>query len=76
MQVKKPYRKLQEELNEGEIGNLHEKEFRVKIVKMTQDLRKRIEAWIKKTQKKFFKNLKVPKNKQMNKTITEVKKIH
>ena len=31
---------------------------------MTQDLRKSIEAWIKKTQEKFFKNLEVLKNKQ------------
>ena len=46
------------------------------IVKMIQGLRKRIEAWIKKTHKKFFKNPEVLKNKQMemNKTITEVKK--
>jgi len=31
-----------------EIGNLSEKESRVKIVKMTQDLRKRIEAQMEK----------------------------
>lgn len=31
---------------------------------MTQDLRKSIEAWIKKTQEKFLKNLEVLKNKQ------------
>ena len=36
----------QEQLNEEEIGNLPEKEFRVMIVKMIQNLRKRIEAQI------------------------------
>ena len=32
----------EKQLNEVEIGNLPEKEFRVMIVKMTQDLRKRM----------------------------------
>ena len=35
---------LEKQLNEVEIGNLPEKEFRIMIVKMIQDLRKRIEA--------------------------------
>ena len=35
-------------LKEMEIGNLPEKEFRITIVKMIQDLRKRMEAKIKK----------------------------
>ena len=35
---------LQEQLNEEEIGNLPEKEFRVMIVKMIQGLGKRMEA--------------------------------
>ena len=34
----------EEQLSEVEIGNLPEKEFRVVIVKMIQDLRKRMEA--------------------------------
>ncbi|MCP4111490.1 MAG: DUF342 domain-containing protein [Desulfobacteraceae bacterium] len=45
------------------------------IVKMIQDLRKRIEAKIEKMQKMFNKNLEELKNKQteMNNTITEMK---
>ena len=36
----------EKQLNEGEIGNLPEKEFRIMIVKMIQDLGKRMEAKI------------------------------
>ena len=36
------------QLNEVEIGNLPEKEFRIMIVKMIQDLGKRMEAKIEK----------------------------
>ena len=43
-----------------EIGNLPEKEFRIMIVKMIQDLRKRME----KMQEMFTKNLEQQKNKQ------------
>ena len=39
---------LQKQLNEVEIVNLTEKEFRIMIVKMFQDLRKRMEAKIEK----------------------------
>ena len=38
------------QLNEVERGNLSEKEFRITIVKMIQDLGKRMEAKIEKTQ--------------------------
>ena len=34
----------EKQLNEVEIGNLREKEFRIMIVKMIQDLGKRMEA--------------------------------
>ena len=34
----------QDQINEEEIGNLPEKEFRVMIVKMMQDIRNRIQA--------------------------------
>ena len=51
------------QLNEVEIGNLPEKEFRM-IVKMIQDLRKRMEAKIEKTQEVFTKDLQELKNKQ------------
>ena len=43
------------------------------IVNMIQDLRKRMEAQVKKIQEKFSKDLEELNNKQMNKTITEMK---
>lgn len=49
----------QKELNEGELGNIPEKEFQITIVKMTQDLRKRM----KKIQEMFTKDLEEWKNK-------------
>ena len=68
-----------------EIGNLPEKEFRIMIVKMIQELRKRMEAKIKKMQEMFNKDLEELKNKhleelkkkqtEMNNTITEMKNI-
>jgi len=54
----------EKQLNEVKIRNLPEKEFRIMIVKMIQDLRKRMEAKIKKMQEKFTKNLEELKNKQ------------
>ena len=64
-----------DQINEEEIGNLPEKEFRVMIVKMIQDLGNRMEAQIEKIQEMFNKNLEEPKNKQtvMDNTITEMK---
>ena len=58
-----------------EIGNLPEKEFRIMIVKMIQDLRKTVEAKIEKMQEMFNKDLEELKKKQteMNNTITEMK---
>ena len=47
-----------------EIGNFPEKEFRIMIVKMIQDLRKRMEAKIEKMQEMFTKDLEELKNKQ------------
>ena len=57
----------EKQLNEVEIGNLPEKEFRIMIVKMIQDLRKRME----KMQEMFTKDLEELKNKQteMNNTL-------
>ena len=52
------------QLNEVEIGNLPEKEFRIMIVKMIQDLGKIMEAKIKKLQEMFNKDLEELKNKQ------------
>ena len=61
----------EKQLNEVEIGNLPEKEFRIMIVKMIQDLRKRMEAKIEKMQEMFTKDLQELKNKQteMNNTL-------
>ena len=54
----------EKKLNEVEIGNLPEKEFRIMIVKMIQDLGKRMEAKIWKMQEMFNKDLEDLKNKQ------------
>ena len=70
----------EKELNELEIGNIPEKEFRVTTVKMTQDLRKRMKARIEKMQEMFTKGLEELRNKQaemgnklegINRRITE-----
>ena len=65
----------EKQLNEVEIGNLPEKEFRIMIVKMIQDLGKTMEAKIEKMQEMFNKDLEELKNKQteMNNTIIEMK---
>ena len=57
------------ELNEMEIGNLPEKKFRIMIVNLLQDLRKRMEAKIEKMQEMFTKDLEELKNKQMSNTL-------
>ena len=57
MQMKEQGENLQDQINEEEIGNLPEKEFIVRIVKMIQDLRNRMEAWIKEIQETFKKDL-------------------
>ena len=61
-QMKEQGKNQQEQINEEEIGNLREKEFRVMIVKMIQNLG--IEARIKKIQEMFNKDLEELKNKQ------------
>ena len=65
----------EKQLNEVEIGNLPEKEFRIMLVKMIQDLRIRKEAKIEKMQEMFNKDLEELKNKQteMSNTVTEMK---
>ena len=74
-QMKEQDKTPEKQLNKVEIGNLPEKEFRIMIVKMIQDLGKRMEAKIKKMQEIFNKDLEELKNKQteMNNTITEMK---
>ena len=54
----------EKQLNEVEIGNFLEKEFRIMTVKMIQNLRKRMEAKIEKMQEMFAKDLQELKNKQ------------
>ena len=44
----------EKQLNEVEIGNLPEKEFRILIVNMIQVLRKGMEAKVEKTQKNVY----------------------
>ena len=73
-QIKEQDKTPEKQLNEVEIGNLPEKEFRIIIVKMIQDLGKRMEAKIERMQEMFNKDLEELKNKQteMNNTITEI----
>ena len=83
--MKEQDKTLEKQQKEVEIGNLPEKEFRIMIVKMIQDLRKRMEAKTEKMQEKFNKDLEELKNKylaelknkqtEMNNTITEMKNI-
>ena len=74
-QMKEQGKTAEKQLNEVEIGKLPEKEFRIMIVKMIQDLRKRMEAKNEKMQEMINKDLEELKNKQteMNNTITEMK---
>ena len=63
-QMKEQDKTPEKQLNEVEVGNVPEKEFRITIVKMIQDLGKRMEAMIDKMQKMFNKDLEELKNKQ------------
>ena len=63
-QMKQHDKTPEKQLNEVEIGNLPEKEFRIMIVKMIQDLGKRMEARIKKMREMFNKDLEELKNKK------------
>ena len=70
LQTKEQGKNLQDQIKEDEIGNLPEKEFRVMIVKMIQNLRNRME----KIQETFNKDLEELKSKQtmMNNTKSEI----
>jgi len=61
----------EKQLTEVELANLPEKEFRIMIVKMIQDLGERMEAKIDKMQEMFTKDLEELKKKQteMNNTL-------
>ena len=56
--------KQKKQLNEVEKGNFPQKKFRIMIVKMIQDLGKRMEAKIEKMQEMFHKDLEELMNKQ------------
>ena len=74
-QVKEQSENLQDQIDEEEISNLPENEFRVMIVKMIQNLGNRMQAQIEKIQDMFNKDLEELKNKQteVNNTINEMK---
>ena len=67
LQMKEQGKNLQDQINEDEIGNLLEKEFRVMIVKMIQNLGNRME----KIQETFNKDLEETKSKQTNWKTTQ-----
>ena len=62
-QMKEQDKSPEKQLNEVETGNLPEKEFRIMIVKMIQNLGKRMEAKIEKMQEMFNKDPEELKNK-------------
>ena len=70
-QKKEQGKNLQDQINEDKIGKLPEKEFRVMIVKMIQNLGNGME----KIQEMFNKDLEELKNKQTktNNMLTEIK---
>ena len=81
-QVKEHDKSPPNQTKEEEIGNLPEKEFRIMIIKMIQNLENkmqlqinRLEARIEKMQEMFNKNLEEIKKSQsiMNNAITEIK---
>ena len=83
-QMKEQDKTPEKQLNEVEIANLPEKEFRIMVVKMIQDLGNKMEAKMEKMQEMFNKDLEELENKyleelknkqtEMNNTINEIKK--
>ena len=63
-QMKEQDKTPEKQLNEVEIGNLPEKEFRTMTVKMIQNFGKTMEAKIEKMKEMFNKDLEELKNKQ------------
>ena len=74
-QMKEQAKNPEKQLNEVEIGNIPEKELRIIIVKMIQDLRKGMEAKFEKMREMFSKHLEELKNKQteMSNTVPEMR---
>ena len=68
-QMKEQDKTPEKQLNEMEIGNLPEKEFRIMIMKVIQDLGKTMEAKIEKMQEMFSKDLEELENKQTEMNI-------
>ena len=67
-QIKGQDKTPERQVNEVEIGNIPEKEIRIMIVEMIQDLRKRMEVKLGKMQEMFTKELK-NKQTEMNNTL-------
>ena len=72
VQMKEQARNTQDQINKEEIGKLPEKEFRVLIVNMIQNLESRMEK-MQESINIFNKDLEEIKNKQTNNTITVIK---
>ena len=70
-QMKEQTRNREVQINEEEIGNLPEKEFRIMRVKMIKNLENKMD----KMQESIFKDLEELKNKhtETNNTITDIK---
>ena len=70
IQMKEQTRNREVQINQEEIGKLHEKELRIMTVKMIKNLENRMEKM-----QSINKNLEEPKNKhtKTNNTITEIK---
>ena len=66
-QMKEQDKIPEKQLDEMKIGNLPEKDFKIMVVNMIQDLRKRMEAKIEKMQEIFTEDLRKLKNKQTEK---------
>ena len=64
-QMKKQDKTTEKQLNEVEIGNIPEKEIRIMMGKMIQDLGKRMEAKIETMQEMFKKDLEELKDKHL-----------
>ena len=68
-QMKEQTRNTEVQVNEEEVGKLPEKEFRIMIVKMIENLENKME----KMQESINKDLEELKNKHTNNTSTEIK---
>ena len=64
-QMKEQDKTPEKQLNEVEIGNIPEKEIRIMMGKMIQDLGKRMEAKIETMQEMFKKDLEELKDKHL-----------